>query len=381
MVGGPLYQLLVRLQLLSPPLGWLDRRIVVVPLLVWTPLLVLAAVDGRLLPGNGYVPFLYDIEAHVRLLVALPLLFAAELPAHRRLRNAIRQFIQRNLVADSERVAFDAAVESAMRLRNSIYLEGAMLVLAFTAGHWLWRSQIAYEGTTWYATSDGSSLSLTLPGYWYGLVAIPVFQFVGFRWYLRLVIWFRLLWQISRLRLNLVAIHADRAAGLGFVGNSSYGFSLLLLAHGALLSGWIADRIFHGSSSLVDFELEAIVLIGCVVAAILLPLCVFTSPLLAARRRAHGEYGLLVARYTQAFDRKWILGERQPDEPLLGSDDMGALADLSSSFQIVQETRLVPFGLRLAVNLVLITALPLLPLVFNILPLTSLIMKAIEIIA
>src|SRR5262245_2336203 len=102
-VGGPLYQLLVRLKLLRPPLHWLNRRIVVLPAIAWVPLLVLAAIDGRLLPGKGYVPFLYDIEAHVRLLVALPLLFAAELPVHRRLRNAIRQFIQRNLIPADER--------------------------------------------------------------------------------------------------------------------------------------------------------------------------------------------------------------------------------------------------------------------------------------
>lgn len=379
--GGPLYQLLVRAKLLHPPLHWLNRRIVVLPAIAWGPLLVLAAIDGRLLPGKGFVPFLYDIEAHVRLLVALPLLFAAELPVHQRLRNAIRQFIQRNLISPRERKEFDAAVASAMRLRNSLYLEGVILVIAFTAGHWLWRSQIAFEGTTWYATSDGSSLGLTLPGYWYGLVAIPMFQFIGFRWYLRLAIWFRLLWQISRLRLNLIAIHADRAAGLGFIGNSSYAFSMLLLAHGALLSGWIADRIFHGTSSLLDFQVEAIVLIGCVVALILAPLSVFTPPLLAARRRGREQYGLLVAQYTQAFDQKWIHGRRPAEEPMLGSPDMGSLADLSSSYEIVEEMRWVPFGLRLPINLALIMALPLLPLVFTVLPFGSLVMKAIQILA
>lgn len=381
MAGGALYQLMVRLKLLHPPLQWVNRRIVVMSAIAWLPLLVLATIDGRLLPGKGYVPFLYDIEAHVRLLIALPLLFAAELPVHRRLRNAIRQFIQRNLVPSEERPKFDAAVASAMRLRNSIFLEGVLAILALTAGHYLWRSQIAFEGSSWYATSDGSALHLTLPGFWYGFVAIPMFQFVGFRWYLRVAIWFRLLWQVSRLRLNLIAIHADRAAGLSFIGNSSYAFSLLLLAHGALLSGWIADRIFHGSSSLVDFQVEAIVLIGCVVALILAPLTVFTPPLLAARRRGRGQYGVLVAQHAQAFDQKWIHGRRPSDEPMLGSPDMGSLADLSSGYEIVQGMRWVPFGLQVPINLALIMALPLLPLVFTVLPLGALIMKAIKIIA
>lgn len=380
MVGGPLYQILVRSGLLRPPLGLLERRVLALTAFTWLPLLLLAALDGRLLPGKGYEPFLHDVEGHVRLLIVLPLLLAAELPVHQRLRGTIRQFIKRNLVPTEERPKFEAAVAAAMRLRNSAMLEAFLLLLAFTVGHWLWRSQIAFEGTSWYAVSTDSGLELTLPGYWYGFVAIPLFQFVGFRWYMRLLIWACLLLRISRLRLTLIPTHADRAAGLGFVGNSSYAFGLLLLAHGALLSGWIADRVLLGGRSALDFQVEAVVLICCVVAAIVAPLCVFAGPLAAAKRRGRGEYGALVSQYTQAFDRKWIHGKRPPDEPMLGSGDMQSLADLSTCYEIVQDTRLVPFGLKLLTQLALITAVPLLPLAFTILPLRSMIMQAIKIV-
>jgi hypothetical protein len=380
MVGGPLYQLLERSRLLQPPLGFLQRRVIALTMIAWFPLLVLAAIDGRLLPGQGFVPFLYDIEGHVRLLVVLPLLLAAELPVHERLRGTIRQFIQRKLVPDEERPKFEAAVSAAMRVRNSVVLEACILVLAATAGHLLWRNQIAFEGTSWYATSTGGGLELTLPGFWYGFVAIPLFQFVGFRWYMRLAIWAWLLLRISRLRLNLIATHADRAAGLGFVGNSSYAFALLLLAHGALLSGWIADRVLLGGRDALDFQVESFVLVCCVVALIVAPLCVFAAPLLAAKRRARGEYGRLVSSYTQAFHDKWIGGNRPADEPMLGSSDMQSLADLATGYEIVQETRLVPFGLKLVTQLALITALPLLPLAFTILSFRNMIMQAIKIV-
>lgn len=380
MVGGPLYQILVRSRLLQPPLGLLERRVLALTAIAWLPLLLLAAIDGRLLAGQGYVPFLQDIEGHVRLLVVLPLLLAAELPVHERLRSTIRQFVERNLVPAQERPKFEAAVAAAMQLRNSVALEAVLLILAITAGHWLWRSQIAFEGTSWYAVSTGTGLELTLPGYWYAFVAIPLFQFVGFRWYMRLVIWAWLLLRISRLQLNLIPTHADRAAGLGFVGNSSYAFSMLLLAHGALLSGWIADRVLLGGRNALDFQVEAFVLICCVVAMIIAPLCVFAIPLAAAKRRGRGEYGRLVSRYTQAFDQKWIHGRRPQDEPLLGSGDMQSLADLSTCYEIVQETRLVPFGLKLVTQLGLITAIPLLPLAFTILPFRSMIMQAIKIV-
>ncbi|TAJ91047.1 hypothetical protein [Reyranella sp.] len=378
--GGPLYQLLLRSKLLRPPVGFLERRILVLTLFAWLPLLVLAAMDGKLLPGKGFVPFLYDIEGQVRLLVVLPLLFAAELPVHRRLRHVIRHFIERRIVPLEEQPKFNAIIEQALRCRNSIFLEGAILILAFTVGQWLWRSQIAFGGATWYAAPDGGGgLSLTLPGYWYAFVSIPLFQFVGYRWYMRLVIWAVTLWRISCLKLNLIPTHADRAAGLGFVGNSTYSFTPLLLAHGALLSGWIGERVLQGSSAL-DFQVEAFVLVCCVVAVIIAPLCVFAAPLLVARRQGRGEYGLLSARYTQAFHEKWIQGKRPVDEPMLGSGDMQSLADLATGYEIVQETRLVPFGLKLPIQLAIITALPLLPLTFTIVSFRSLIMQAVEII-
>jgi hypothetical protein len=380
MAGGPLYQLLVRSKLLRPPVGFLERRVLALTMFAWLPLLVLAAIDGRLLPGKGVVPFLYDVEGQVRLLVVLPLLLAAELPVHRRLRHVIRHFIERKIVPLEEQPRFNAIVERALRQRNSIFLEGIILVFAFTAGQWLWRSQIAFGGATWYSVPDGGGgLSLTLPGYWYAFVALPLFQFIGYRWYMRLIIWAALLWRISRLKLNLIPTHADRAAGLGFVGNSTYSFTPLLLAHGALLSGWIAERVLQGSSPL-DFQVEAFVLVCCVVAVIIAPLCVFAAPLLIARRRGRGEYGLLSAQYTQAFHEKWIHGKRLPDEPMLGSGDMQSLADLATGYEIVQETRLVPFGLKLPVQLAIITALPLLPLAFTIVSFRDLIAQVVKIV-
>ena len=81
--GGPIYQLLLRVRLTRPSLTVVKRRIFVISMLAWAPLAVLTAFNGRFLRGAN-VPFLHDYEVHVRLLVALPLLIAAELIAHER---------------------------------------------------------------------------------------------------------------------------------------------------------------------------------------------------------------------------------------------------------------------------------------------------------
>src|SRR3974377_255078 len=81
-LGGPLFQLLRRAHLSGDALDLLQRRIIVIPLIAWLPLALLTAIDGQLLGGPTTVPFLVDVDVHVRLLVALPLLIAAEIVVH-----------------------------------------------------------------------------------------------------------------------------------------------------------------------------------------------------------------------------------------------------------------------------------------------------------
>ena len=59
-------------------LQWLERRIVIVPLIIWLPLLVLSLLDGTALGNAVRIPFLLDIDVQAKYLLALPLLIAAE---------------------------------------------------------------------------------------------------------------------------------------------------------------------------------------------------------------------------------------------------------------------------------------------------------------
>src|SRR5690242_17383327 len=95
------------------------QRILFISLLAWLPLLALASLEGHFLKGITTVPFLMDLEVHVRFLVAIPLLIAAELIVHQRIRPVVRQFLERRLVPESQLKQFRAAIESSIRLRNS----------------------------------------------------------------------------------------------------------------------------------------------------------------------------------------------------------------------------------------------------------------------
>ncbi len=129
-LGGPLFQLLVRSHLDTPAHELANRRIIIISLLAWLPLLLLSLIDGKAWGGVG-LPFVQDIETQARFLVALPLLIFAELLVHQRLRLVVGQFIERNIITDEVLPKFREVIASAMKLRNSVAVELALLTCCF----------------------------------------------------------------------------------------------------------------------------------------------------------------------------------------------------------------------------------------------------------
>ena len=129
----------------------------------------------------------------------------------------------------------------------------------------------------------------SLAGWWLGCVSLPMFQFLLLRWYFRLFIWARFLWQVSRIELSLMPMHPDRCGGLSFLAMVSQAFAPVLVAQGVVLAGMMANRIFFAGAKLPEFKLEIIGLVAVMVFAILGPMLVFrpTSPPPGARACAN----------------------------------------------------------------------------------------------
>ena len=378
-LGGPLYQMWRRTHLSGDGLELLRRRIIVLTAMTWVPLLVLSVVEGRAWSGVE-LPFLYDIELHVRLLLAAPLLLLAELVVHRRLRPMAQQFLERDLIPDSQLPRFHAAVAAAMRLRNSVWPEVIIIALVYIVGVGIvWRTQ-TLRVASWHGAPVNGIWHPSLAGWWLGLVSLPVFQFLLIRWYFRILIWTRFLWQVSRIQLRLMPAHPDHVGGMSFVGSVGYAFSPVLLAQGAMLAGLMANRIFYGGAKLPDFKVELIGLVAVMVFALLGPLLVFSRQLEASKRAGVREHGVLAQRYVREYDRKWLRGGAPPDEALLGSADIQSLADLGNSFSSVKEMRWVPFTLTTVLQLAVTTLLPVLPLTLTMISLEELLDRLLKIV-
>jgi hypothetical protein len=297
--------LLVRAHLTGPTLELLRRQVILSVLVCWVPLAVLSLAEAHFLDGST-LSFFRDIDTHVRFLVSLPVLILVEMLVHERIWPVVKRFVEQRVVIPEELPKFYAAIDSAMRMRNSVIVEIALLVFVYIVGIWIWRHNNALELASWYASPQGGQMHFSMAGYWFEFVSVPVFQFILLRWYIRILIWFCFLLRVSRLRLHLLPAHPDRVGGLGFLGKSTIAFAPLLFAQGALLSGQIASRIFYNGQSLLTFKLTILGFVIFLVFAVLAPLFSFTPQLARARREGFAEYRALASSYVTDFDQKWL---------------------------------------------------------------------------
>jgi hypothetical protein len=378
-LGGPLFKLMQRAHLSDEALRLVQRRLLMAFLVMWAPLAVLAAAGGVLVGPGVRVPFLEDIGIQARLLVVTPLLIIAELVVHRELRPVIAQFRVRKLVPRAQLAEFDAALADTVRWRNSVAVEAVELVLVYVLGLLFTARRYSLLGAgLWYHGKDAGGLSLA--GVWLVFVSLPLLQFLLLRWYFRLFIWARFLWRVAKLDLDLDANHPDKAGGLGFLTESLIAFIPLALAHGALVAGMIADRIFFGGAKLIDFEIE--LLAGTVFMLLLFagPLLIFAPRLAHTKREGLRSYGATGQVYVKAFRDKWITPKAPPPEgeTLLGTGDIQSLADLSNSFSVAAEMRIVPITPRSLIYFLAAFIAPILPLVLTVTPLDKLIGQLIS---
>ncbi|HTR19471.1 MAG TPA: hypothetical protein VMH88_01345 [Gemmatimonadales bacterium] len=373
-LGGPLYQLLRRAHLTGTDLELARQRILVLTALTWLPLLILSALQGLALGAKVAVPFLRDVEVNARFLLVVPLLIAAEITVHKRLRFVARQFVERELIPAGARRQFEDAITSTIRLRNSIPAELALIAIVYVLGiQVIWRNYTGLDVATWYATPSPEGKSLTLAGYWYVYLSLPFSQFLLLRWYYRLFIWARFLWQVARIELRLVPVHPDRTGGLGFLSLATFAFTPLAAAHGAMVSAWIASRIFQQHAALLDFKVGIVVLVVFMLVLFLGPFFVFTPRLSHTWRQGERDYGPLAERYAHQFDAKWVHTEAPPRDPLLGSNDIQSLADMANVYNVARTMRFTPVTRQAIIQVAVATLAPIAPLALTMMPLAQLV--------
>jgi hypothetical protein len=368
-VGGPVYDLLLRAGLLRFGLPNIMRRVVALVAITWLPLLVLALKEGVAFGHRVMVPLLYDYATYGRFLVGLPLLMLAEAVIDPAIQRSVHEFVSAGIVPESEVPGFEQVLRRTQRLRDAAIPEIVLLALAFFPVFVFQHEWAAGSIASWHTDAEG----LTTAGWWYAAFSAPLMRFILYRWAYRYFIWTILLVRISRLRLILMPTHPDHAAGLDFLSFTQRRFGILFCATGCSIAGRIANAMVFEGATLKSYQFP---MVGFVVLSLMvgvLPLTVWAPRLSKVRRMGLLEYGRLAKRYTESFDQKWVHPEAPPTEALLGTGDIQSLADLGNSYGMVQSMAIVPITKRLIMQLAVQAALPLVPVIILGTPTTQLI--------
>lgn len=372
---GPLHRLAGAIGLPRSPEGfvWLG---IGMALLAWVPLFALTVATGTFTSGSA-VPFLPSLGTHVRLLLAIPLIFVAEEIFNQRVRTGLQAIVRSKLVPAEELPRLRQALFTAIRWRDTWAIEGVLALITVGLIVKGLRVDLPGELTTWRHAPDQQQ---TLAGLWYGVVALPLFQFLVWRSIARVLIWGYLLWTLCRMDLRLVPTHPDLCGGLGPLGDVHVGLGPLSFALSAILVATFAEEVLYGHRDVRDAVMPLAVMVVASTCVLVAPLVLFMPKLFTAKHRGVREYGVVAASYTSAFERKWVRGTPPPSEPLLGSPDIQSLADLASSFDIVQHMRVVPIAFNQLVLLAVAALAPALPLILFVIPLEDLIIRGAQLL-
>jgi len=369
-LGGPAYRLMQRIGLIRDAGPSIGRRVIGFLLITWLPLLLFSLIEGRALGPTPRESLLLDLAAYARFFLAVPLIFMAEVVAGPRLRAAGLHFVQANFVRPEDLPAVEAAIVRAARRREALLPELIMLGIALFGAWYLtvetWSGGITTA--TWRSAVRPNGIGLSLAGLWYQFVAVPILQFFVCRWLWRLFIWTGFLRDLSRLKLNLVATHPDRAGGLGFLGIAHLSLAIFAFAFSCVLSAHVAFQVYFEAVPIETFKVLFVVYLVLMELICLGPLLIFVPLLARTRREGLRQYSTLANTYNRAFEQKWVAGQTPPDEPLLGSADIQSLADLGNSFGVIREMRLFPFSRQQILQIAVVASLPGLPLIFLVMP-------------
>lgn len=361
--GGPIYRFQEAIHMAMPDRSGVVKRAFLTTLLTWFPLLVLSLLQHRAFGSEVQMPFFYDIGNAIRFLIGLPLLVIAEAIIDPKLNEAARHYVKSGLVAREGFPAFENVIARTNRLRDSAIPALVILAAAFAPLFWHQQTELLRKGiSTWQTIASPGGESISLAGWWLGFIAFPLYRILLFRW-----VWMALLWAVflkkaMKIKLSCIGTHPDGCGGLGFIAEAQLSFGFIAFAASAVIAGAFGNAIAYEGATVLS--LKFLMIAFCVLAVVVFaaPMLVLTPRLFKEKRRGLDDYGSLGTAYARDFDDKWIRGVVPGREPLLGTPDIGSLADLGGSFSVIRDMKIVLIDKKLLLGLAIPTILPMIPL-------------------
>lgn len=349
--------------------------------LCWLPLAILTLVYQTFWTGNAATSFITNFNAQARLLIAMPVFILAEKVVSERVAIILAQFFNSGIIQKEEQNRFDEIIQKNSRFLRSNWTDLVVIVICFLQVFSMQLYQISSRASliSWQIMFNGEEAVMNPAGWWYVLVSKPFFLFLFYRWMLRILIFGKVLYKISWLRLNLFAAHSDQAGGLGFLGYTMRYFSLIAFAISVTVAGNMADLILIEGYHLADFKLKALAYFIFITILFSYPLYSFINILIKTRERSIFEnYDVANGMYNE-FGKKWARGFYDIKREDLERPDFSTITDMSSIMKSVLEMKSLPFAFKDLLPLWFMTLLPFLPVIAMEIPLLEVLTTLMQI--
>jgi hypothetical protein len=366
----------------------LVKRSLCLFVLTWGVLAALSIWSGFDWTRPHGLNFFMDFAAYGQMLLGLPMFLLAERVVDLQTREGARCFLTTGVVEPGDAVRLVRINWRLKQLRHQIWPDLLCIVIAYAVTASWMIPEMDNGRQTWHATDTNfqsppmtwhglhellrlSLQTLTLPGAWELIFAGPLTTYWWLRWAVKVFFWTWYLFQVSRLRLNLVPSHPDSTGGIGFLSDVQTKFGWVILAFGL---SYVAPTIlyklkFEGASFMVFAVWGSAT--GFVIGAPLLftlPLFMFTKQLYQTKWRALEIFQERSMERAKAFEEKWLKACSSGHYELMSGSDLAGLDALNRVYDHIHKMRVVPFDLRSFSELVgsaLGPMVPLLPYVVN----------------
>lgn len=319
-------------------------KILLFLLCFWLPVLLLAVVDSFFGYGNEWMKLTSDPTFQIRFLWVLPLFYFFPASTDRIVDTIIVHFSEGRLIPEEDKDDYWSIIEETRWLNERSFIKWAILGIAYAIG--LYLSFAVHE-------------KLSLSEMWLYFISYPFFYFTMFILLFRMLLWWRLLFKVSKLNLSLTPSHGDRAGGLSFLSLSIRAFTLPVLA----ISSSVVAGAFKEPAEVITLEYLRVSLgIFCTLFFIIFigPLFFFFRHMQRAKDRGIISYGSLTMKQIRRLESKWI--EKKNDDELLVAPDFSSACDASGLVNNISEMRLLPFQVKELIVFFIAAIFPFAPL-------------------
>jgi len=358
--GGPFYRAQEAIHLVAAERWNHGRRVLLGICVAWVPLVLLTLF----FKPDTIVALLKDYTVNFRMLIAVPILLAGQVIMENVLRVIIFHLRDAELLPSPEQARMDRTISGLIRLRDSFVPEIIIAVIAYANVATLMEARMA-TAQAWGLTDVGH---LSPAGWYYALVSQLIYRFLIGLSLWKWCLWICFLFRLSRLDLQLIPTHPDQHGGLGFLGMSPLAIApTVFVICGSIGSTWRVQILDHGAH-LMNFKIDAIVLLAIMLVVAVGPLVLFIPKLGRLHRQGILQYGTLGQLHSVDFHKKWILNRKGHEEEFLTAPEISTLIDYASSYENVEKLQPFPLDRGAMVALGLAIVIPLLPVVLAEIP-------------